>query len=126
MRRSGCRDHPRAPGRAVVAHSLGANATVFAAAWGTTVGRLVFPAPMGEFPIYLDLFAARHGFGRRIRAGLQRRLERRIGMPLEDTNMVRVAARTDYPPMLLIHDPDDPETPYATSEKIVASCQARV
>ncbi|EUA88005.1 hypothetical protein I551_5605 [Mycobacterium ulcerans str. Harvey] len=66
-----------------------ANATVFAAAWGTTVGRLVFPAPMGEFPIYLDLFAARHGFGRRIRAGLQRRLERRIGMPLEDTNMVR-------------------------------------
>lgn len=109
------------PARAVVAHSLGANATVFAAAWGTTVGRLVFLAPMGEFPIYLDLFAARHGFGRRIRAGLHRRLERRIGMPLEDTNMVRVAARTDYPPLLLIHDPDDPETSYATSEKVVAS-----
>jgi pimeloyl-ACP methyl ester carboxylesterase len=109
------------PARAVVAHSLGANATVFAASWGTTVGRLVFLAPMGEFPIYLDLFAARHGFGRRIRAGLHRRLERRIGMPLEETNMVRVAARTDYPPLLLIHDPDDPETPYATSEKIVAS-----
>ena len=35
--------------------------------------------------------------------------------------MVRVAARTDYPPLLLIHDPDDPETPYATSEKVVAS-----
>lgn len=109
------------PARAVVAHSLGSNATVFAAARGTTVGRLVFLAPMGEFPIYLDLFAARHGFGRRIRDGLHRRLERRIGMPLEDTNMVRVAARTDYPPLLLIHDPDDRETPYATSQKVVAS-----
>lgn len=107
--------------RAVVAHSLGANATALAAAWGATVGRLVFLAPMGEFPIYLDLFAARHGFGRRIRAGLHRRLERRIGMPLEDTNMVRIAGRTDHPPMLLIHDPDDPETPYVTSEKIVAA-----
>lgn len=109
------------PARAVVAHSLGANATAFAASWGATVGRLVFLAPMGEFPIYLDLFAARHNFGRRIRAGLHRRLERRIAMPLEDTNMVRIAERTDYPPLLLIHDPDDPDTPYATSEKVVAA-----
>ena len=109
------------PARAVVAHSLGANATAFAAAWGTPVGRLVFLAPMGESPAYLDLFAARHGFGRRIRAGLHRRLERRIGMALEDTDMVRVAQRTGYPPLLLIHDPDDPDTPYVTSEKVVAS-----
>jgi len=109
------------PARAVVAHSLGANATAFAAAAGTTVGRLVFLAPMGDFPLYLDLFAARHGFGRRIRGGLHRRLERRIGMPLPETNMVRVAARTDYPPLLLIHDPDDPDSPYASSERLVES-----
>lgn len=109
------------PARAVVAHSLGANATAIAATQGTPVGRLVFLAPMGEFPIYLDLFAARHGFGRRIRTGLQRRLERRIDMPLEETNMVRVAARAGHPPLLLIHDPDDPDTPYATSEKVAAS-----
>ncbi|MEB3034366.1 alpha/beta fold hydrolase [[Mycobacterium] nativiensis] len=109
------------PARAVVAHSLGSNATAFAVSWGATVERLVFLAPMGEFPIYLDLFAARHNFGRRIRTGLHRRLERRIGMSLEDTNMVRIAERTDYPPLLLIHDPDDPDTPYATSEKVVAS-----
>lgn len=109
------------PAHAVIAHSLGSNATALAAAGGATVGRLVFLAPMGEFPIYLDLFAARHNFGRRIRAGLHRRLERRIGMPLEDTNMVRIAPRTDYPPLLVIHDPDDPETPYVTSEKVVAS-----
>jgi pimeloyl-ACP methyl ester carboxylesterase len=109
------------PARAVIAHSLGSNATAFAAAQGATVGRLVFLAPMGDFPLYLDLFAARHGFGPRIRAGLQRGLERRIGMPLHETNMVEVAARTDYPPLLLIHDPDDPDSPCAASERLVAS-----
>ncbi|MGV0579085.1 alpha/beta fold hydrolase [Mycolicibacterium elephantis] len=109
------------PARAVIAHSLGANATTFAVANGAKVERLAYLAPMGEFPLYLDLFAVRHGFGPRIRAGLHRRLERRIEMPLHETNMTVVGARTGYPPLLLIHDPDDPDTPYETSERVVAS-----
>ncbi len=109
------------PAYAVVAHSLGANATALAAAQGAPVGRLVFLAPMGNFPLYLDLFAARHGFGRRIRAGLHRRLEKRIAMPLQDTNMTRVGRRANYPPLLLIHDPDDPDSPYAASERLAKS-----
>jgi pimeloyl-ACP methyl ester carboxylesterase len=76
---------------------------------------------MGDFALYLDLFTARHGFGPRIRAGLHRRLGRRLGISLFDTDILRVAARTNYPPLLLIHDPDDPDSPYATSEKIVDS-----
>ncbi|BBY64040.1 hypothetical protein MHEL_22830 [Mycolicibacterium helvum] len=52
------------PADAVVAHSLGANATALAAGQGAPVGRLVFFASMADFPLYLDLFAARHGFGR--------------------------------------------------------------
>ncbi|BBZ28834.1 hypothetical protein MMAD_31290 [Mycolicibacterium madagascariense] len=109
------------PAHAVVAHSLGANATALAAAQGAPVGRLVFLAPMGDYPLYLDLFAARHGFGRRIRRGLHRRLEKRIGMTLEDTNMTRIGRRADYPPMLVIHDPDDPDSPYAASERLARS-----
>ncbi len=108
------------PAHAVVAHSLGANATALAAAQGAPVGRLVFLAPMGEFPLYLDLFAARHNFGRRIRAGLQRRLETRIGMRLHETNMTWNGRLADYPPLLLIHDPDDPDSPYAASERVAA------
>ena len=108
------------PADAVIAHSLGANSTALAAAQGAHVGRLVFLAPMGDFPIYLDLFAARHGFGRRIRAGLHRRLEKRIAMPLQETNMTRVGRRANYPPLLLIHDPDDPDSPYAASERLAA------
>jgi pimeloyl-ACP methyl ester carboxylesterase len=109
------------PAHAVVAHSLGANSTALAAAQGASVGRLVFLSPMGDFPLYLDLFAARHGFGHRIRAGLHRRLEERISMPLEETNMTRIGRRADYPPLLLIHDPDDPDSPYAATERLAAA-----
>ena len=107
---------------AVVAHSLGANATALAAAaQGAHVGRLVFLAPMGDLPLYLDLFVARHGFGRRIRAGLHRRLEKRIAMPLQETKMTRIGQRANYQPLLLIHDPDDTDSPYAASERLAAS-----
>ena len=94
---------------------------MLAAAEGAPVGRLVFVAPMGEFPLYLDLFAARHNFGRRIRSGLQRRLETRIDMALHETNMTWTGRRANYPPLLLIHDPDDPDSPYAASEKVAAA-----
>jgi pimeloyl-ACP methyl ester carboxylesterase len=107
------------PARAVVAHSLGAKAAALAAARGAPIERMVFLAPMGDFALYLDLFADRHGFGPRIREGLQRRLDRRLGTPLVDTDICRVAGRLEQPtPLLLIHDPDDPDSPYETSQRI--------
>lgn len=108
------------PAHAIVAHSLGAKASALAVTWGTVAGRLVFVAPMGDFALYLDLFADRHGFGPRIRDRLHRRLDRRLGMPLLDTDIAAVAARADNPPLLVIHDPDDPDSPYETSERIAA------
>jgi pimeloyl-ACP methyl ester carboxylesterase len=107
------------PARAIVAHSIGAKATALATTWGMPVERLVFLAPMGDFSLYLDLFADRYGFGPRIRAGLHRRLDRRLGIPLFDTDIASVAPRLSAPtPLLLIHDPEDPDSPYATSETI--------
>ena len=82
------------PARGIVAHSLGAKAAALAVARGIPVERLVFLAPMGDFSLYLDLFAERHGFGPRIRTGLHRRLDRRLGMPLFDTDIPAMAART--------------------------------
>jgi hypothetical protein len=73
-----------------------------------------------DFSLYLDLFANRHGFGPRIRTRLHRRLDQRLGMPLFDTDISRVVARIPNPaPLLLVHDPDDPDSPYATSVSIV-------
>ena len=108
------------PARAIVAHSLGAKAVALAAARGTPVERLVFLAPMGDFSWYLDVFAHRHGFGPRIRAGLHRRLDRRLGVPLYDTDIARVATGIDKPPpLLVVHDPDDPDSLFEMSEKII-------
>ena len=109
------------PARAIVAHSLGAKAAALAAVRGAAIDRMVFLAPMGDFGPYLDLFADRHGFGPRIRAGLHRRLDRRLGIPLVNTDIVRVADNLKDPlPLLLIHDPDDPDSPHETSERIAA------
>ena len=66
------------------------------------------------------LRADRHGFGRRIRSGLHRRLDRRLGIPLFDTDISTVATRLNNPtPLLVVHDPDDPDSSYADSEHIV-------
>ena len=41
-------------------------------------------------------------------------------VPLFDTDISHVAATIDYPPpLLIVHDPDDPDSLYPTSEKIV-------
>ena len=108
------------PARAIVAHSLGAKASALAVARGASVERLVFLAPMGDFSWYLNIFADRHGFGRRIRDGLRRRLDRRLGVPLFDTDIAHVAATIDDPPpLLVVHDPDDPDSPFRMSERLI-------
>ena len=85
------------PARGIVAHSLGAKAVALAVAQGTPAERLVFLAPMGDFALYLDLFADRHGFGPRIRTGLHRRLDRQLGVPLFDTDIDQVATSINNP-----------------------------
>jgi pimeloyl-ACP methyl ester carboxylesterase len=108
------------PARAIVAHSLGAKAAVLAVTKGMPVDGLAFLAPMGDFSLYLDLFANRHGFGPRITRGLHRRLDRRLGIPLFDTDISKAAGRIDHRPrLLLVHDPEDGDSPYETSERIV-------
>lgn len=108
------------PAHAIVGHSLGAKATSLAVSWGAAARRLVFLAPMGDFSWYLDVFTQRHGFGPRIRDGLHRRLDQKLKMPLFDTDISAVADRPGNPPLLVIHDPDDPDSPYGFSEEIVA------
>lgn len=106
------------PAAAIIGHSLGAKAAALAVSRGAAAQRLVFLAPMGDFSWYLDVFAQRHGFGRRIRDRMHRRLSRRIGVPLLDTDIDRIAERAGHVPLLVIHDPDDPDSPYASSERI--------
>jgi pimeloyl-ACP methyl ester carboxylesterase len=109
------------PAHAIIAHSLGASATLLAATRDLAVERLVMVAPMGDFEIYLDLFARRHNFGPRIRIRLQRSLERLLGYSVLEANPSYTATQiVDPPPLLVIHDPEDSATPYEGSEKIVS------
>lgn len=110
------------PARAIVAHSLGAKAASLALLGGADIERLVFLAPMGDFDFYLDMFAERHGFGPRVRDGLHHRLAALIQMPLHETDLGVVGAKLESPtPLLVIHDPDDPDAPYRFSAEFIDS-----
>jgi pimeloyl-ACP methyl ester carboxylesterase len=109
------------PARAVVAHSLGSTATAFALSQGLPVDRLVFVSPMADPLPYTRAFAARLGFGERIRTRLVARVERRIGMPMSAFDVPAMAHRVATPPMLLVHDRLDAETGWADSAAIARS-----
>jgi pimeloyl-ACP methyl ester carboxylesterase len=106
------------PAAAVVAHSLGATATAFAIRGGLVAGRAVFVAPMADPLPYTRAFAARLGFGERVRGRLVARLERRIGMPMSAFAVPAMASQVPTPPLLLVHDRQDTETGWADSAAI--------
>jgi pimeloyl-ACP methyl ester carboxylesterase len=112
------------PAHAVIAHSLGATAAAFAVRSGLPAGRLVFVAPMADPLPYTRVFAARLGFGERIRTRLAARLERRIGRPMSDFDVPAMARELVTPPLLLVHDRLDPETSWSDSAAIATSWPA--
>ena len=106
------------PAAAVVAHSLGATATVYAMHGGLAVDRAVFVAPMADPLPYTRTFAGRLGFAERVRTRMVRRIERRVGMPLSAFAVPDLAATMATPPLLLVHDRQDAETGWSDSDTI--------
>lgn len=96
---------------AVVAHSFGAATTATAIRDGLQVGRLVFVAPGVDPLTYVRAVAGIFGFGPRTFAGLVGRVERFARRPLSDFDPRTLAG--DRPPVLIIHDRQDKEVPYA-------------
>ena len=124
------------PAEGIVAHSLGAGATALAVLDGLPARRLVFIAPAPDPSAFAVLFAAGLGFGDRIRAGLLRRLERRVGRPLSGFDAVaqaRAAAgagsgsgdedAVTLPPLLVVHDQRDAVIPFSQGRAIAAAWQ---
>ena len=104
------------PARAIIAHSGGCAGVFSALRRGLPVRRLVFLAPMTQPTPYTYLFAARLGFGERIRTRMRDRVAARVGMPWTEFDIPTLASRLDArPPLLLVHDPRDRETRYADS-----------
>jgi pimeloyl-ACP methyl ester carboxylesterase len=112
------------PAAAVVAHSLGATATALAVRDGLAADRAVFVSPMADPLPYTRAFAARLGFGERVRARLVSRIERRIAMPMSAFAVPAVAGQVATPPLLLIHDRQDSETAWSDSDAIARAWPA--
>lgn len=92
--------------RAVVAHSLGANAAAYAASRGLTVERLVLLAPPASPVEYTRLFARMFGLSETTRANMQRRLEAREGILMRQLEPTAVGPRIALP-TLVVHDRND-------------------
>jgi pimeloyl-ACP methyl ester carboxylesterase len=102
---------------AVIAHSLGATAAALALSRGLWADRAVLFAPPAEVPYFVRRLAALLGLPPGRAGGVLRRVERRIGVPLENLDLRRVARKLLIP-ALFIHDPADRETPYGHSQAV--------
>ncbi|MBC5763814.1 alpha/beta hydrolase [Ramlibacter albus] len=92
--------------RALVAHSLGANAAAFAVARNLPVRRLVLLAPPASARAYTSYFAHVFGLSETTRAAMQKRIEVREGILITQFEPPAVGPRVNVP-TLIVHDRDD-------------------
>jgi pimeloyl-ACP methyl ester carboxylesterase len=102
---------------AIVGHSVGGAAALFATRLGLRVDRLALVAP----PVSPDRFAAGFGAMLGLDSDVQRqmigRLERRYGLRMEELDVRADAARFDAP-LLVVHDVGDRIVPFDDGEAI--------
>ncbi|MCK0111536.1 alpha/beta hydrolase [Ornithinimicrobium sp. F0845] len=114
------RDH--GPADLVVAHSIGAMATMWAAARGTGAGAYAFVAAAASVEPMLHTFGHTLHLGHRTRRRMAARIERRIGHPFaafDVPDLARsVAGAQAAPRLLAVHDRDDRMTPVSGSVAI--------
>jgi pimeloyl-ACP methyl ester carboxylesterase len=103
---------------AVIAHSMGANATAVAVRAGLRADRLVLLAPMAGPGFVGEQLAAVLGFGERTHRRLTARIERRVGAPMSHFELPAFGRTGAMPPTLLMHDRDDRSTPVDQSTAI--------
>ena len=104
--------HQVGPLAAVVAHSLGATATVLALAEGLNAQRAVLLAPPAESPPFARAFATAMGLSAARTEGLLERVRQALGGDFARLDLRRIAPRMRIP-ALVIHDAEDREVPFA-------------
>jgi pimeloyl-ACP methyl ester carboxylesterase len=104
----------------VIAHSLGATATMLAVDRGLRADRLVLLAPpIDPFP-FARAFAAHVGLPPARSDGLVRRLQGFLHADLGDRYAVEAAASADSP-MLVVHDQNDRAVPFQHGHTLAAA-----
>jgi pimeloyl-ACP methyl ester carboxylesterase len=101
----------------IVAHSLGGAATTLAISQGLETQRAVFISPPADPRAFLQIFSASLGLTDEVRQRVQRRVEDRVGMPMESMLATEIAPSMRIP-LLIIHDRDDKEVPLGFGKSI--------
>lgn len=108
------------PAQAVVAHSLGALATLLALRDGwLATRRLAMVAPMASVAAALRDFERLLGYGPRTRRALDLRWRRRFGIDVRSLELALVARHVNGPELLVVHDRGDRETAYDETARFV-------
>lgn len=105
------------PIRGIIAHSLGATASIFALTHGLEIDRAVLIAPAAEPNYFARLLATRLGLSNLRTAGMLKRIEDRFGMTLEEASILRLVPKLTAP-VLVMHDSLDREVPFEQGRAI--------
>jgi pimeloyl-ACP methyl ester carboxylesterase len=108
------------PLKAVVGHSVGGAAAVLALHRGLRAERLVMIASPSDLGRVLRHFSQEIGLPPRGERKLFALVASRVGAPIEEGNLVRLAPAMKTP-LLVIHDPQDKEVPFSDAEALVAA-----
>ena len=109
--------------RAVIAHSFGAAATILAQRAGLHVPHNVFIAPSIDFNGYMDRVASALALNSGVVQAMIRRVEQRLGFCWDEIRIDAIA-RDIAADALILHDPEDPEVPFADAEQLAAAWAA--
>ncbi len=105
------------PLHGVVGHSLGSAATAFAISNGLEVERLAFVSPPFDLDVYFELFLGVLGLSDDVRQRMVRGYERQFGRPWDSLRCATVADAREHE-LLVLHDRDDQETPFAGAQAV--------
>jgi pimeloyl-ACP methyl ester carboxylesterase len=105
------------PAHAVIAHSLGAAATVYAMTQGLEVGRAVFLGPTGGPRDWAEQFRRQLDVPGHVMTAMQEKSEQWLGARWEEFD-IPVLARSQAIPLLVFHDQDDAEVPWTDGSAI--------
>jgi len=115
------------PVHAIVAHSFGAPAALFALQHGLAAERLVLIAAPLSLTKHSVFVAQALGFTMAVRGRMQRKMERALEFRWDETQSDKALAELVAErklDVLLIHDKRDREVPFASSERLVAVAPA--
>ena len=111
----------RGPVYAVVAHSMGAHAAMQALHDGPEVERAVFISPAVFLESAVGPFVQMFGLSDAVVAPLKAEIDRRFGKSIWSAMAATRLVQGVDVPVLVLHDPDDPQVPFEDAEQLVDS-----